>query len=349
MAGTYYDFNEETDIVKNQRVKVSSGMWSGGSGTLTAFYTSSAQGDQSASFVNVYDKAQSDSTREVQFAIGYANYGGSGSLGNTTKTTAGNRETAALYRQFANVLLPPGTERFTFGNAASASDDIFFVVMNRARQREKMDPGNWELQVGPETTKHMNLIDDSGATTVPSVNEAGRVFNVVSGSIASGTAVTHRAAPAGAVGSFYPDLGVILLDAHHIAKSSSIESGSLAAGEIAKSTNGFDNTQREFFKLISTGSYFAARREEEVTSTMYFCRANNKQFNFSNNPTYTTSSTDGTPGVLTQTTFEGDPKTYITQVGLYSDSNELLAIAKLSKPILKSFSREAVIKVKLDF
>ncbi len=44
-----------------------------------------------------------------------------------------------------------------------------------------------------------------------------------------------------------------------------------------------------------------------------------------------------------------DPKTYITTVGLYNDSNELLAIAKLSRPILKSSSREALIKVKLDF
>ena len=114
------------DIVSNQNTIVSSGIFSGGAGSLTSFYTSSLQGDQSQSFVNVYDKAQTDTTREVQFAVGYASYGGSGSLGNTTKTTAGNRETAALYRQFANVLLPPGTDKFTFSQyAVSASDDIF--------------------------------------------------------------------------------------------------------------------------------------------------------------------------------------------------------------------------------
>ena len=44
-----------------------------------------------------------------------------------------------------------------------------------------------------------------------------------------------------------------------------------------------------------------------------------------------------------------DPKTYITSVGLYNEDRELLAIAKLSQPILKSTSREALIKVKLDF
>ena len=332
----YTVFDKETDVVENQRVIVSSGIFSAGAGSLTAFYTSSLQGNQSASFVNVYDKAEGDATREVQFACGFASFGGSGSLGNTTKTAAGNRETAALYRQFANVLLPPGTDKFTFTNFASASNDIFFVVMNRARQREKMDPGNWEVAL--TATKNVRLIDDSGATTTPTVNQAGRVFNVVSGSIASGTAATFRtAANGGALGNFYPDLGIIILDAAHMEGSASITT--------TRSTNGFDNTQREFFKSIAAGAYFAARREEEVTSTMYFCRANNKEFNFSNNPTFTT----GSAGQFTQATFEGDPKTYITQIGLYNDTDELLAIEKLSKPVLKSFSREAVIKVKLDF
>ena len=44
-----------------------------------------------------------------------------------------------------------------------------------------------------------------------------------------------------------------------------------------------------------------------------------------------------------------DPKTYITTVGLYNNNSELLAVAKLRQPILKSTSREALIKVKLDF
>ena len=47
--------------------------------------------------------------------------------------------------------------------------------------------------------------------------------------------------------------------------------------------------------------------------------------------------------------FFKNPKTFVTQVGLYNDANELLAVAKLSKPLLKSYSREAIIKVKLDF
>ena len=96
---------------------------------------------------------------------------------------------------------------------------------------------------------------------------------------------------------------------------------------------------------MSSGSFFRARSEEEVTSTHYFCRIQNKDYNFSNNPSYFTAS----DGSFTNQAFYKDPKTYITTVGLYNENNELLAVAKLSKPLLKSFSKEAVIKVKLDF
>ena len=82
-----------------------------------------------------------------------------------------------------------------------------------------------------------------------------------------------------------------------------------------------------------------------MNSTIYFCRANNTEFNFSANPTYLSES---------QIRVKGDnplanPVAYITTVGLYSPDNELLAVAKLSKPLQKSYSKEAIIKVKLDF
>ena len=100
-----------------------------------------------------------------------------------------------------------------------------------------------------------------------------------------------------------------------------------------------------FFDSIVEGAKFQARREERLSSTHFFCRAGNKEFNFSNNPTFFTGST----GEFTNATFFKDPKSYITTVGLYNDANELLAVAKLSQPVLKSYSREALIKVKLDF
>jgi hypothetical protein len=90
---------------------------------------------------------------------------------------------------------------------------------------------------------------------------------------------------------------------------------------------------------------FRARSAETISSTHYFVRLRNKEFNYSNNPTFFNPDT----GVLVQSDFRNDPRVYITTVGLYNDQNELLAVAKLSKPVRKSFDEELLLRVRLDF
>jgi len=340
-------FDYENDVVENQKTKISSGIFSGGAGSLTTFFTSSVQ-QATGSFLSIYHQdpnvVGTAATAEVQFDIGYAHFGGSGSAGNITKKTSGGRETAAMYKQFAQVVLPPLQEKFQMTGAPTGSDNFFFLSFMRSRMREKLDPGNWELRLG---TSKMRLIDDSGATSNPIVNAGGRVFNVVSGSIASGTTSIKTTAAnetGGALGLFYPDLGLIILDADQIKNRDASNAGNARLIH-GTQTDAFDNNPQKFFNSIVGGAYFQVRREEEISSTNYFCRVNNKKYNFSANPTFATGST----GDFTQATFFKDPKVYITSVGLYNDANELLAVAKLSKPVLKSYAREAIIKVKLDF
>ena len=346
----YKDFNIEdpgsplsSDIVTNVRDTVSSGMWENGSGTLSAFYTSSTQsGSSGAHYLDVYGtNPQSDSTAQAQFSIAYGDVNGSGSLG--TKGVDGNRASAAIYRQLSNVLLGPTEEKFTFAGSGGNIKPNFVFAISAARQqlREKMDPGNWELHISGSTEAELyKFIDDSGATTSPEVNQGGRVFNVVSGSISSGIADTDTEAadqPGGGYGLFYPDLGIIVFNGPILNTSASFiaQSGS--------NVNGANNDI--FYDRIKVAGKFQSRREEVITSQHYFCRVPNKEFNFSSNPTFTS----GSDGSFTNATFFKNPKTFITQVGLYNDNNELLAVAKLSKPLLKSYSREAIIKVKLDF
>ena len=54
-------------------------------------------------------------------------------------------------------------------------------------------------------------------------------------------------------------------------------------------------------------------------------------------------------GSFTNDDFFKNPRTYITTVGLYNDANELLAVAKLSQPLSKDFTKEALIRIKLDY
>ena len=336
---SFQRFDRQNDIIENQRTTVTSGLWTGGSTTLSTFFTSSTT---SSYFVDVYNaNPATDTSAEVQFALGYAHIDGSGSVGNqSSQTTSGDRQTAALYRQFRNVLLAPNSNKFKFTSSPTASGekDFYFLSFQRARMREKVDPGNWELHLdgGADTIK---LIDDSSTASSVTVEQGGRVFNVVSGSITNGvhTAAASETAK-GAYGLFYPDMGIILLNPTKLTSA-------VADISTTRSSNTQDNNKGDLFDSIVQGANFQARREEEISSTSYFCRVNNRKFNFSANPTFATQS----DGSLTQPTFFKDPQTFITQVGLYNDTNELLAIAKLSQPLLNSYAREAIIKVKLDF
>ena len=334
-----------SDIVTNVKDTVSSGMWKDGDGSITTFYTSSTQSSSNHQYyLDVYAaNPATDATAKSQFSVAYGHFNGSGSAG--AKGVTGNRASAAIYRQLSNTLLGPNDDKFSFAasdGAHTTPEYVYAISIARQQLREKMDPGNWELHLSGSGTSTMKLIDDSGATTDPSVGQGGRVFNIVSGSIAGGSASTKIAAasqPGGGIGLFYPDMGLLILNGPVIA---SVSSASLSASVASNAEGG---NVGKFFEKIEGGNYFQARREEVITSQHYFCRVPNKEFNFSSNPTFAS----GSNGSFTVPTFYKNPKSFITQLGLYNDNNELLAIAKLSKPLLKSYSREAIIKVKLDF
>ena len=82
----------------------------------------------------------------------------------------------------------------------------------------------------------------------------------------------------------------------------------------------------------------------ELNSTIYFCRINHNEFNYSTNPTYLSGSK-----IRTKTESTDVPVSYITTVGLYNDNNELLATAKLSEPLKKTPDTELTLRVRLDY
>jgi len=114
-----------------------------------------------------------------------------------------------------------------------------------------------------------------------------------------------------------------------------------------------DNAMKLFASLSSSNDMtpsgvnggIQARSSEQVKSTYYFVRVKNAEYNYSNNPTFVT----GSLGEIAFSTMINDPQVYVTTVGLYNARREMLAVAKLSQPLLKNFTREALVKVKLDF
>lgn len=360
-------FDSVDDILPNNVETVTRGLFSSNTGSLISFFTSSlATAIQNTYFREVYNFPTTNTSAEPQFSIAYGHYDGSGSA-DLTGNLNNDTPSRAIYKQYAQLLLPPNDFKFTING--SDTDHIYIINFNRARFREKLDPGNLEINLAklsgsvfannvhtgsnvtplkPGNTGYdvIRLIDDS-STASPSVGEAGLVYNIVSGSIDEGTTIFNPSAPQ-YYGLFYPQYGIVILDANvlNISASFNTVTGSGVQG---------DNAMKLFTSLSgSVANHTApsgdnyglqARSSEQVKSTYYFVRVKNAEYNYSNNPTFVS----GSLGQLKYSTFVNDPQTYITTVGLYNDRRELLAVAKLSKPLLKSFTREALIKVKLDF
>lgn len=352
MAEIYKLFTAD-DIVPGDVQTVSQPIWSENINPLSAsasgvgFFTSSAQASQSGDYyINVYHRnPQSVTNAEIQYAIAYGHRFGSGSYGdpNTVGNNANDTPTRAIYSQYRNMLLPPSQAGFTINGATT--DEIVVINVARARFRQKIDPGNWELRIGSGSTSwntsYLSFIDASGQGESPEVNQAGRVFGIYSGSGAVTASATQY-------GLFYPDQGVFVFHAGLLRAGGTAGCGipfnSASAPSLA-STSTQPRNHVSMSLRISGSSYFAARSEENVTSTHYFVRITNKQFNFSNNPTFVT----GSSGTFLHPSMLRNPSVYITTIGLFDDQNRLVAVAKLSKPLLKSFNREALIRVKLDY
>jgi len=353
-TGIYKRFTEFDQIAGKIEV-VTTGMWSGDTGSLTTFFTASDQSEESLNYyVNVYNQNPSSDSAAIQYAIAYGhkNNSGSVSLQNSDDSTLASK---ATYAQYRSILLDQDDEFFTFTDGTTLggvdSSDIYVINVSRARYKEKMDAGNWTMFLSGSTGIH-ELIDDSGKKFSDTVGKAGRIFNVGSGSLNLGTESeatinTLTASNGQGFGLFYPDQGMIILNpsAIHDLIGTSIDSGSnqgasLYSGVVREGRNHF-----LLYNAIKGGGDFEARRTENVSTSHYFVRATNREFNFSNNPTFVT----GSNGNFAESTFERDPKTFITTIGLYNDANEMIEVAKTSQPIPKSFDKEVLIKVKLDF
>jgi hypothetical protein len=373
---TFVPFNIDEDVVPANQTTVTTGLWSGDTGSLTTLFTSTTQISASGEYYfDAYDKnPATDTTSEVQFAVAYGHISGGGSP-TLAQDDLAVLATKATYLQYKNILLDPSDDLFTFGN--TNADHVYVINVQRARLREQLDPGNWLLTLSGSNGK-FTFIDDSGQTlsAKSKTSKSGRVFNVASGSLtgASGsTVLTSQSAAGKGFGLVYPDLGIIVLNPDAIIPTVGFESASSATagnGNAGAQDFTYDTTNtvipfapftgslttnsgagREqrahdgLLRSIKLGADFQARSAETISSTHYFVRLRNKDFNYTNNPTFY----NNTNGQILNDDFVQDPRVYATSIGLYNSKNELLAVAKMSRPLEKSFDKEALIRVRLDF
>ena len=317
------------DVVYNPvGERLNTATWTNGDTKLeggTDIFSSSAQSASSGEyFIDVYQESTaSNADAEPQFSVAYGHALGSGST-TLEGQSQGKTFTAAVYGQMAALLEDKAdTDNLFVINGANATASIFINVY-RNRMRERLDAGNWELHL-KGGSKVLKLVDNQVNSASSDMGDGP--FSIISGTIEDGP----KSSPTyDEYGKFYPNYGAIVLD----------------AGLVSAETGRVNNNVNQIYNAISSsGGLFQARSTEQVHSRTYFCRIPNYKYNYSSNPSFTT----GSQGQLKHPTMVGNPSVYITTVGLYDNTNELVAVARLSKPLLKSFEREALIRVRLEY
>ena len=159
----------------------------------------------------------------------------------------------------------------------------------------------------------------------------------ISGSVGQKGDLVEKQTPTNIVGTIFYDTGTMVFhggstdDTNFLA---SVNSGFQFATNSTTTTGGTIAISKLSFTSLNL-----------IKRTMFFTRAFNKEFNYTNNPTSTSNAVDGTISA----NLTGNPLTFITTVGLYNQNNELLAVAKTSPPVKKDFSTEKIFNIRLQY
>lgn len=343
-------FDAEDVVVSAE--SISTPVWSGNQTTLTGFFTSSTQtgGASGDYYYNIYQTSASLDEARVQFSLAYGHKKGSGSL-YFNPTVPGKTASSTVYGQYRSLILGDEDSDFVFGG--ESSEHFYALSINRARFKEKLLPGTLTLTLAHSASNGQTyvktLTDNSKVASTVTFTDAGRVYELVSGSLGTVNSSVNSNGYTdgfGSYGKLLPDIGVVLLNAKALNAPPTKGGVRLEANETANAVtySGSKNNIQQGFDLFARGSSFRIQSEETIASNFVFVRARNSEFNYSSNPSLITGS-----GELRHDVMINSPQSYITSVGLYNDNNDLLAVAKLSRPLLKDFTKEALVRVKLDY
>jgi hypothetical protein len=333
---------EQDDFVVSAD-SITAGLFTGNEPTLTTFITSSTQVASSNGdyYINVFN---SSSLTDIQFAIAYGDVDGSGSI-EYDSAVPGKSPSSTNYGQYRTLVLGDENAEFTFGGVTAPN--FYVISVDRNRYKEGLFPGSTTLKL-TVGANDLYLTDNSQVSTTVEFNDAGRVFQLVSGS--AGTVFdttstgggTNGYSASGSYGLFLPDIATYILNPS--ALDAAVADGGILLGTTRGDDVDSENAGR-LYDAIVDGASFTANSEETITSDFIFVRPRSSEFNYSENPSFISGST----GEVLYSSFINNPTTYVTTVGLYNNASELLAVAKLSTPLEKDFTKEALIRVKLDF
>jgi len=344
----FKNLNPTEDTVTTQ-ITVTNGFHDGGVGTLAGsnFTTASLSATQKSYYYNVQYNSKD------HFGVSYGHIGGSGSA---NQSTSQEGTTQAIYKQFYNFTEPTAADlrdEVGFNINSITQSDAYFIVAERLQMKDRLNPGTWTITLSGSTTagvaKELKLTDDSKTTNpITPGSPFGEVYSIYSGS--AGTVQSTGTQ----YGKFYPDAGLFVLSANEVSSSlPGTGAWQTSAGGVVTQGSGLSPDKRvadaadnawKIARAMELGSV-TLRSEEQQYIYDYFCRAKASEYNLSENITFWS----GSDYQIRHSDMVTNPQTYISEVGLYDTTGDLVAIGRLSSPINKNFSSEAIVKVRLTY
>jgi hypothetical protein len=324
-------------------------------------------------FQSVYDYPYASSSANHLFDL-TAGYGTDSSLDGVTGEASGSKKNN-IYNEMAQVLvgfdLNRNIHRFDKdGNLTGGAkfDEIITINVARLLAKDGIQKGTFELELGVSGSDagyaapfdQRIKIKDLDGTSSYKVNSPKGEYGILYANNSTGYPLdgvgidpTDKDAPCGLI---YYQAGVVVLSASMFMPSAN-------GGIMSASTNNLlwlssSSRQEDIHEILTSGSIeevatglrrrmynMSFNNTTDLVSTIYLCDAGLSDFNFSSNPTYLNGSEIRVKG----SDPKSPPKTYITTIGLYNGADQLLAVAKLSKPIEKNPSQKITLKVRLDY
>lgn len=274
---------------------------------------------------SVFDSSPTSSlsTALMDLTFGYA----TGSAYNLAVTLSSSQnEKIKMYRHFARALLGNADSVFTINNQAVT--ECFFITLKRSLQKDEIKKGATSIILN-QASSQVSASDDGAVTAFKQT-------------VGGDYAPLKYFGTGSEMGQVWYNAGVIVLPTNLAWPANPSWSGtkSLANCQTSASINQLVDGLRTHIEKIDF------HNQTNLYSTVYFCRAQNSEFNYSSNPTFVDDNkrirvTSGSNILQT--------RTYVTTIGLYDANDNLLAVGKVNKPITKSPDNESIFRVRLDY
>ena len=315
-------------------------------------------------FQSVYDYPYLSSSANHIFDITVGISADSGIYGAVSPTTGQQAKKKNIYGQMAQLLVGYDATGSVMqfdadGDFATTTTDkytdVIVIPFSRLLVKDEIKKGTFSMDLGSNAdykathadyTDYITITDSDGSDKY-FVNSPVGEYGILYASNGAGVQLKVDGTK---VGLIYYQAGIIVLTKELLEDdavtglvntSLKLESTHTDSADDVLTTDTIETFADAFRNRILNIQF---NNTTELNSTIYFCRANHNEFNYSTNPTYV----DGSK-IRVKTNSTDEPISYITSIGLYNDKNELMATAKLSEPLKKSPSTEFTLRCRLDY